>query len=196
MKSPIHLASLLGALSMLCACGTLTDQEVNGVLLEMKANEAQVIYEPPAHCSPPGYRAVFHPGAGVVMTVMHGFGGGLAARFRIELDSGSTFAFGSASGRVFFPTGAPQKDVFISNTSWIRDSRTVRAVASADAVLTGRAPAGDRSVYEGDISAYQVTANDFSLQLPDAVVNGNPFRFPPIHFSGRQFRYVQEACLR
>jgi len=51
-------------------------------------------------------------------------------------------------------------------------------------------------VFSGEISAREVTASDFSLQLPDAMMDGTLYRFPLIHFSGRPFHYFEDACLR
>ena len=182
-------------LSLLGGCGTLSGQEADGALLEMRAEGAEATFSPPAHCTRPGYSATFHPGAGVLMTVAH-HGGGALTTFRVELERGRTFAFATTSGRVDFPSGAPSLDAFVRGTSWLRDSRTVREVAPADGVMTGAAPAGDRSVFEGEFSVNGVTAQAFSMQFPDAVVNGVPYRLPPLHFSGRPFRYFQDACLR
>jgi len=61
---------------------------------------------------------------------------------------------------------------------------------------SGEARPGDRSVFSGEISAREVTASDFSLQLPDAMMDGTLYRFPLIHFSGRPFHYFEDACLR
>jgi hypothetical protein len=188
--------ALLLTVSLLPACSTLVGQEISRNMLEMDMDGARVAFHAPAHCTPPSYEAEIRPGPGVSVTVMTIASGGLGStRFRIVLDPGASFAFSSTSGRVAAP-GEPGMNASISGVSVIRNSHVARAPAPVDGVMSGSAPAGDRSVYEGDVSAPGFAATAFSLQLPDALIDGVPYRFPPIRYRTRRLTWFQDACLR
>ena len=196
MHRPVPSTALLLLASLLPACGTLIGQETSRNVLEMKMDGARVAFHAPAHCTPPSWEAEIRPGPGVSVTVTTIAGGGLGSTvLRILLDPGASFAFASTSARVAAP-GEPGMDAPISNVSVIRNSHVARAPAPVDGVMAGSAPAGDRSVYEGDLSAHGFSATAFSLQLPDAVVDGVPYRFAPIRYSARRLTWFQDACLR
>jgi hypothetical protein len=130
------------------------------------------------------------------MTIVTTAAGGLGSTvFRIEVEPGRSFAFVSTTGRAVAP-GAPAVDAFVANASVIPDSHAVRSPMPADGAMTGKAPPGDRSLYEGEIRTPGFSARSFALQLPDALVNGAPYRFAPIHYDARPFSGFEDACLR
>ena len=196
MNRSLASTALLLLVTQLSACGALGGHEVDRDLMAMKMDGARVSFNAPGHCTRPSWQAEFRPGAGVQMTVTTTASGGLGSTlFRIAVDPGKSFSFTATTGRAV-TRGSAGVDAFIANTSVIPDSHSVRKPMPADGVMTGQAATGDPSLYEGEIRTPGYAAKAFALQLPDAVVNGAPYRFAPIEYGARTFRYVEDACLR
>ena len=182
-------AALLALASLLPACGTLVGHEVHENLLEMQMDGAKVSFSEPAHCANPGYRADFLPGAGITMSLK-------PRDFTIEIEPGRSLAFRSAVGRIALPDGGAS-DLFIRNVQAIPTPGSVWTSVPADSLLAGVAPPGRHSSFSGNL-AWSVPdgTKTFMLQLPDAIVNGQPYRFAPVRFSVKPTSYFQDACLR
>lgn len=196
MNRRLASTALLLMIALLPACGTLSGHEVNRDLMAMTMDGARVSFNAPGHCTRPSWQAELRPGPGVLMTVTTTAAGGLGSTvFRIVIDAGQSFAFTSTTGRAV-ASGMPGVDAFIANASVIPDSHAVRSPMPVDAVMTGQAAAGDHSLYEGEIRTPGFAAKAFVLQLPDAVVNGAPYRFAPIEYRARPFSGFEDACLR
>jgi hypothetical protein len=188
--APLLLAALLPA------CSTLVGHFVNTNVEEMTMDGAQVTFHEPAHCGEPGYDVKFHPGPGIVMTITSESSGGLGLSwFEMQVEPGRSFAFASTTGRIESHDGTGA-DMTVSNVQGMRDSHSVRLPMPADGVMAGNSAAGDVSHYSGDFDSHHFNPTAFTLQLPGAVVNGKPYRFPPIRYSARPLTYFQDACLR
>jgi hypothetical protein len=196
VKPAVASTTLLLLVSLLPACSTPVGHDLTRDVEEMKMDGAQVTYFPPAHCSGPRYELRFHPGTGIAMTITSDAAGGLGLTwFDMQVETGRSLAFTSTSGRIESLDGTVS-DMFVTHVQVMRDPRSVMKPMPADGVMAGSAPAGETSRYSGSFDSSSPGAKAFTLQLPDAVVNGKPYRFPPIRYSARRLTYFQDACLR
>lgn len=181
-------AALLSLASLLPACSTLAGHEVHENVLEMRMDGAKVSFIAPAHCTLPGYQVDLQPGAGIRMSLTD-------ATFHVEVEPGRSLVFTSTTGRIESPDGTVS-DLAIARLKAIRDEHSAWTVVPADTPMAGIAPPGQRSTYLGDFDWRRPAAQAFTVQLPDAVVNGQPYRFAPIRFSVKPYSYFEDACLR
>ena len=196
MNRLVASTALLLLVSLLPACSTLVGHDITRDVEEMKMDGAQVTYLTPAHCREPSYQVMFHPGPGIQMTITSHSAGGLGNTwFEMLVEPGRSLAFTSTSGRIESADGTVS-DMFVANVQGARDSHSVTKSMPADGVMAGNANAGDASRYSGSFNSSPPDSKTFTLQLPDAVLNGRPYKFPPIRYSARRVTYFQDACLR
>ena len=196
MNRPFTSTALLLLVSWLPACSTLVGHDITRDVEEMKMDGAQVTFHEPAHCGEPSYEVKFRPGPGIQMTITSHSSGGLGNTwFDMQVEPGRSLAFTSTTGRIEARDGTVS-DMFVANVQAARDSHSVMKSMPADGVMAGNAAAGDVSHYSGSFNSPARGAKAFTLQLPDAVVDGTPYRFPPIRYSARPLTYFQDACLR
>ncbi len=196
MNRLVTSTALLLLVSSLPACSTLVGHAITRDVEEMKMDGAQVIFHEPAHCGDPRYEVRFQPAPGIQMAINSHSAGGLGNTwFEMQVEPGRSLAFTSTAGRIESLDGTVS-DMFVANVQGTRDSRSVMKSMPADGVMAGNSAAGDTSRYSGSFNSSPPDPKAFTLQLPDAVVNGKPYRFPPIRYSARQVTYFQDACLR
>ena len=196
MNRPLTSTALLLLVSLLSACSTLAGRSVTRDVEEMKMDGAQVTFHEPVHCGEPRYEVRFHPGPGIQMTITSHSAGGLGNTwFEMLVEPGRSLAFRSPNGHLESPDGTVS-DMFVANVQGKRDSHSVMQPLAADGVMAGKSAAGDVSYYSGSLNSSPPDPKTFTLQLPDAVVDGKPYRFPPIRYSARPLSYFQDACLR
>ena len=205
-------ASLVVALTVLSGCGALGDTEVRTSLFDMKADQAVVTYQPPGHCTNPGYRLALHPGDGVTLTLQDTAGGGATLGVQVQLAVSRGFQFVSDTAQVTLQSGASPVPVPLPDFWFRAKPGALNSSARADDLLSGPAPNSPAApptplrkteflsarVYDADLRlGDQVGANArFTLQLPDAIVNGQRIALPPIDMARRELGFTHDACLR
>ena len=208
----IRLAKVAGIILLLSGCSALVGKFVTVSLYAMKADGVTTTYSAPAMCSDPQYSIVFKPDAGVAIWIKPQLGGSVTVAITVQLQGGTTFAFIDPGVRIasreFGETVNASLAAFTYNRAVHEDGTGI----SASSELIGpsivhHTNATDRSndqhspesiFFESKvIAAVPVKSpKEFTMQLPQAVVNGKTVIFPPITFSLRKITYFQSACLR
>ncbi|MFZ6754686.1 hypothetical protein ACO0KY_15060 [Undibacterium sp. Dicai25W] len=177
---------------------------------ELKSDDGQVTYTPPDHCSTPAYSINYRPGNGVSMRLLNDQGGDFYATIYLDLKVNTHFAFTSSTVKVRTVNGTQSMDTVLTNFSYTERPSGKNLQVLPTNGISGPAPntpftypspyyATSYATEYSFITSFIAQThgvNRFTIQLPDAVVNGQAVTFAPIIVARKELSYYHSACLR
>ena len=205
-------SALLAVLALLTGCATVGNTVVHAHIYDMNADGATLKFSNGGHCSRASNSLSFLPGEGVMLTLDDYEDQPATLRIRIDLGVSRTFAFAAQFATSTLAPGAPPVVEVLPLIKHTPAAIPRYIVNTAVSVMSGPAPdavdiSPNKAIAPKPITNQLFDADweletrvtrpaQYTLQLPDAIVNGRRVQFAPIRMTLREVTYTHDQCLR